>query len=435
MRRAPAAFLCALALALALALPAGAGASERVTFELPSSAVDTATPGGTLTGARATPTVNVLLPHGYDEREDRRYPVLWLLHGAQSGTESWFGAQDVEAAAEGFPGIIVMPDGGRWGMYMDWWNGGARGGPAWASYHLELLRSEIERRFPIRAGRRWHAIGGISMGGQGALRYAAMLPGYFGSVAGLSAAFPDIQAAEAQVGISLLPAAGGAPGVSYDAIFGPGFGPYAAGNSPEALAPNYEHTRVFLSSGNGSNCPQDPVTGGLVLDAITESFIHAQQAPFAAAARAAGAEVTERSTCGVHTFGVFDRALADAISNWGFFEPVGEDPLAWTHRTIAQSGEMWGIRYRFDSPPGAVAELARDGDRLTGTGAGSLTLGGPAGCRIAVSLPFAIDLSRACPPAPAAEAPRAGCGKAKAKKKKAIKKKKRRKGKKRGKRC
>ena len=86
-----------------------------------------------------------------------------------------------------------MPDGGVFGMYTDWWNDGARGNPAWATYHLRVLRREIERRYPIRAGRRWHAIGGISMGGQGTLRYAAMLPGYFGSAAGFSAALPDTQ--------------------------------------------------------------------------------------------------------------------------------------------------------------------------------------------------------------------------------------------------
>src|SRR3546814_7766171 len=75
-----------------------------------------------------------------------------------------------------------MPDGGVFGMYMDWWNGGRREGPAWASYHLDVLRQTIDDRYNIRPGRRWHAIGGISMGGQGALRYAALLPGYFGSV-------------------------------------------------------------------------------------------------------------------------------------------------------------------------------------------------------------------------------------------------------------
>ena len=94
-----------------------------------------------------------------------------------------------------------MPDGGKFGMYTDWWNGGRRGDPAWATYHLKVLRRTIERRYRIRPGRRWHAIGGISMGGQGTLRYAAMLPGYFGSAVGFSAAFPDTQSPVAVAGL------------------------------------------------------------------------------------------------------------------------------------------------------------------------------------------------------------------------------------------
>src|SRR3546814_20151946 len=87
-------------------------------------------------------------------------------------------------------------------MDMDWWNGGRREGPAWASYHLDVLRQTIDDRYNIRPGRRSHAIGGISLGGQGALRYAALLPGYFGSVASFSADMPDTPTVEFQVGLA-----------------------------------------------------------------------------------------------------------------------------------------------------------------------------------------------------------------------------------------
>lgn len=166
---------------LALAPVAAAGA-ELQTFELPSELVDASTPGGTLEDGRTVQKVHVLLPGGYRADSKRGYPVLWLLHGANGGTDTWI--PDITMLAAGFPGIVVMPDGGQFGMYVDWWNDGVRDAPAWSTYHLQVLRREIERRFPIRRGRRWHAIAGISMGGQGALRYAAMLPGYFGSVAG-----------------------------------------------------------------------------------------------------------------------------------------------------------------------------------------------------------------------------------------------------------
>src|SRR3546814_2759636 len=172
------------------------------TFELPSDLVDPASAGGRLQDRRRAPKVHVLLPTGYVDAPDRDYPVLWLLHGANGGTDTWL--PDSRGEAAGFPGIVVMPDGGVFGMYMDWWNGGRREGPACASYHLDVLRQTIDDRYNIRPGRRWHAIGGISMGGQGALRYAALLPGYFGSVAALSAAMPDTQAVEFQGGLDLV---------------------------------------------------------------------------------------------------------------------------------------------------------------------------------------------------------------------------------------
>src|SRR6185503_16922369 len=174
----------------------------------------------------------------------RRYPVLWLLHGANGGTDTWIPgttnlAGGITKLAAGLPAIIVMPDGGKAGMYTDWLNGGRRGDPAWATYHLDVVRRTIERRYRVMPGRRWHTIGGISMGGQGALRYAALLPGYFGAVMGFSAAFPDIQAPVVEPGLNGLLSG---YGVKYQAIFGPSDGAYAEGNSSQALAANYAHT-------------------------------------------------------------------------------------------------------------------------------------------------------------------------------------------------
>src|SRR5262249_4200507 len=141
---------------------------------------------------------------------------------------------------DGLNAILVMPEGGVFGMYTDWYNDGAFGSPQWATYQLDHVRGEIEKRFRVLPGRRWHAIAGISMGGQGALRFASLLPGYFGSVAGWSPALPDMQAPETVAGLSLL------TGVDYEQIFGPPDGAYAAGMSPQVLAPNLAHTRVYL---------------------------------------------------------------------------------------------------------------------------------------------------------------------------------------------
>lgn len=385
--------LAVVALSLAVLAPVVTRAGEIQTFELPSALVDPATPGGTLEDGRAVPKVHVLLPDGYRADAKRGYPVLWLLHGANGGTDTWL--PGITTLAAGFEGIVVMPDGGQFGMYMDWWNDGTRGGPAWTTYHLQLLRQEIALRYPIRRGRRWHAIAGISMGGQGALRYAALLPGYFGSVVGFSPAFLDMQSGIPQVGLDILPVPGLGGRSVYGTIFGPATGAFAEGNSPKALAPNYEHTRIYLTSGDGVNCPQDPVTPNVDLDAVTEALINSLQEPFADAVRAADADVTSITTCGVHTFGVWDRAFAAARA-WGFFGRVRERPRRWAYRTVAQEGEMWGLRFRFAAPPSTVARFERSGSRLTATGTGTVEIRGRRGCRVAAELPFAIVLPRAC---------------------------------------
>ena len=378
--------LCFLVLA-----PASAAAAKLDSFELPSRLVDTSSPGGQLPSGRTVPKVNVLLPDGYDPDSKRGYPVLWLLHGAFESADRWLG--NVAELAAGMRAILVMPDGARFGMYTDWWNDGARGDPAWATYHLKVLRRAIERRYRIRSGRRWHAIAGISMGGQGTLRYAAMLPGYFGSAVAFSAAFADMQSDVAYFGLNTLPVDAGPNGV-YQAIFGSPESPYAEGNSPQALAPNYGHTRLYLTSGNGVNCPEDTPTNPS-LDGVTEALINAQQAPFAAAARTEGADVTEVTTCGVHTGGVWDRAFAAARA-WGFFGRVTERPRRWAYRTVATSGEMWGLRFRFAEPPSEVAEFRRSGHTLSATGSGEVRIRGRRGCRFSSALPFERRLPGRC---------------------------------------
>src|SRR3546814_15020714 len=106
----------------------------------------------------------------------------------------------------------------------------------------------------------------------------------------------------------------GPVGASDESIYGPAQAPYAEGNSPRALVGNLAHTRIYLTSGWGIACTQDPVNvGGLVLDTITEAVLHLQQAPFTVAAREAGADVTAVTSCGVHTHGVWARPTPAAV--------------------------------------------------------------------------------------------------------------------------
>ena len=185
-------------------------------------------------------------------------------------------------------------------------------------------------------------------------------------------------------------------GAGYHQIFGPATGASAEGNNPRALVENYAHTRMLLTSGNGINCPQDPILPSFAGDVVIEILINVQQGLFVHPARAAGADVTATTTCGVHTFGVWDRAFA-AARTWGFFEPVAEDPQDWTYRTVATEGEMWALDYEFTAPPASVATFTRAGDTLSAAGSGEVRISGPGNCQLEATLPFTEPLPADCP--------------------------------------
>ncbi|WP_447648108.1 alpha/beta hydrolase [Microbacterium forte] len=149
------------------------------------------TPPGFLLGENATGEtgVRILLPPGYDDDREMRYPVLYLLHGGGESFRTWTSPDDGAGRAEEIVGdrplVVVMPDGGVAGGYADWFNGGAGGAPRWATYHLDELIPWVDSAFRTIADRSGRAIAGLSMGGA-AVRYAAQRPELFGATAGFS---------------------------------------------------------------------------------------------------------------------------------------------------------------------------------------------------------------------------------------------------------
>jgi enterochelin esterase-like enzyme len=128
----------------------------------------------------------VILPPGYD-RDSRRYPVLYLLHGAAGGANEWVEI-GIHKAADGLwsagaiePFIIVLPEGGS-----SYWLNHADGGPRWGDYVVEDLVREIDSTYRTVADRDHRAIGGLSMGGDGALQLALNRPDVFGIAGGHS---------------------------------------------------------------------------------------------------------------------------------------------------------------------------------------------------------------------------------------------------------
>jgi diacylglycerol O-acyltransferase/trehalose O-mycolyltransferase len=203
---------CALALVAAAALAAGCGGSgggpaasssasgSKAASSAPAGARAITVVGRQRLGARVedwalrTPAlrepthVRVLLPAGYGSDPRRRYPVLYLLHGANSDYRSWTRYGDAEAITARAPVIVVMPDGGAMGWYTDWYEGDRPVQPRWETYHVGELVPWVDATYRTIAARRGRAIAGLSMGGFGALSYAARHPGAFAAAASFSGA-------------------------------------------------------------------------------------------------------------------------------------------------------------------------------------------------------------------------------------------------------
>lgn len=145
-------------------------------------------------------TVRVYKPPGYGADPAKRYKSLYLLNGGTGDYDDYItkgnlatllqaeGAGAQPNIPSGNLPLIVMPTGGRAGWYSDWY--GYTDGflsPKWDTYHNSQLVPWIDANFPTEATRSSRTIAGLSMGGLGALKYAAAHPGLYSNVGALSA--------------------------------------------------------------------------------------------------------------------------------------------------------------------------------------------------------------------------------------------------------
>lgn len=143
---------------------------------------------------------SIYLPPNYDPSGDTRYPTIYLLHGYGGDDTSWLKSGDLKAAADRLiregrlpPAIIVMPFA-LTGWYVD--SEGREGTGRWQTAILDDLITYIDAKYPTSTEGSQRAIGGLSMGGYGALRFALMEPDEFAAAASLSGAlFADVKSA------------------------------------------------------------------------------------------------------------------------------------------------------------------------------------------------------------------------------------------------
>ena len=133
----------------------------------------------------------IYLPPDY-ETSQRSYPVLYLLHGAGDDQTGWVQFGEVlniadKAINEGkaTPMIVVMPDAntGKRGYVND-----IKGDWRYEDFFFEEFMPFIEKTYRIKGEKRYRAIAGLSMGGEGTFIYALHHPELFSAACPLSAA-------------------------------------------------------------------------------------------------------------------------------------------------------------------------------------------------------------------------------------------------------
>ena len=121
----------------------------------------------------------IILPASYEASKQKRYPVIYLLHGLFGSRENWTTLTKLPQYAKEHEFIVVNPEAEN-GWYTD---SATKQNDRYESYIIKELIPEIETKYRTVASRSGRAIAGLSMGGYGALKFGFKYPELF-SLAG-----------------------------------------------------------------------------------------------------------------------------------------------------------------------------------------------------------------------------------------------------------
>ena len=137
--------------------------------------------------AGAEVSFHIYAPPAYAADPDRRFPVVYWLHGSGGGVSgiSRLSSLVDEAVATGRvqPFLLVFVNGLRMGMYVDWANGRA----PLETVIVQELRPHVDANWRTIATREGRLLDGFSMGGYGAGRFGFRYPELFRSVSMMGA--------------------------------------------------------------------------------------------------------------------------------------------------------------------------------------------------------------------------------------------------------
>ncbi len=126
----------------------------------------------------------LILPTNYKTLADKKFPVIYLLHGLTGHFSNWTDKTKIADYASQYDFIIVMPEGDD-GWYSD---SVSVTNDKYESYIKDELISEIDKNFRTITERKGRFIAGLSMGGYGSVKFGLKSPEKFALVGSFSGA-------------------------------------------------------------------------------------------------------------------------------------------------------------------------------------------------------------------------------------------------------
>jgi enterochelin esterase-like enzyme len=131
----------------------------------------------------------IYLPGGYDAKTSTRYATAYLLHGSGGFISEWadYGVFDTADRLMGSgaipPFIIVLPEGDQefWVDHVIDKRTGANG-EKWGTYTAKEVVPTIDARYRTVPSVFARAVGGLSMGGHGAMQLSLNFPGIWSAI-------------------------------------------------------------------------------------------------------------------------------------------------------------------------------------------------------------------------------------------------------------
>ncbi len=133
---------------------------------------------------------SIFFPPAYDKEPSARFPVVYFLHGLWNDDTSWAVARygDIPAQLDDLmikgelPEFVVVNPNGENSFYTDYLDGTHN----YEQMVFDDLIKHVDSTYRVIADRQARALGGVSMGGYGALKIGMKHPELFAAIAGVS---------------------------------------------------------------------------------------------------------------------------------------------------------------------------------------------------------------------------------------------------------